>query len=107
MDWVILGNGFTGNREDGDLEFGRVLSMNEDWTRIVLGNPFRLGAGSVHAFSWTGKEWVMRGEVIENPNQRGELGRAVSMCGDGNVVVVSDPSFSDPSAVIVRVYEAQ
>jgi len=119
-DWVQLGLDIVGRACD---KFGSSIDMSHDGTRIVVGAPegdyfgrtddvyedkFTHNlAGRVQVLDYNGGEWTEVGQEIGGVERIQQLGRSVSISGDGGRIVVASANeyFSDTEEDPVCVYE--
>jgi hypothetical protein len=113
--WSKRGN-ITNPGAQGAEQFGCDVSLNDDGTWLVVGARGRdlastSNAGRVYIFNWTGSAWshlntwslTTVGESLQNA----EFGTAVSISGDGTVVVIGakeydHSTYSNSGAVFIR-----
>lgn len=106
IQWNQRGNDIVGYRSEGDLELGKSLAINSDGSRIAIGSPYWKGRGRVVLYSWTGWQWVQRGEAIESSQtSSGEFGKSVALSADGNFLLVGNP-YSNESTGYVKLFQA-
>lgn len=107
--WVQIGADILGEAAS-DL-FGDDLELSADGNRLVVCTPFNEGAvgvpGSGHArvYEYDGNNWVQLGADIDGIASSGNIGRAASISGNGNRIVVGGSGLESPPKGVVQVYE--
>lgn len=111
--YVQIGNDIIGETS-GD-NFGSVISINGDGTKLIVGaihNDANTGSqfasvGHIRMYSFDGTDWNMMGSEIDGNNPNDNFGDSVDISKDGNRIVVSASGFDDGGVNkgLVRVYE--
>ncbi|WP_203249965.1 DUF4347 domain-containing protein [Cysteiniphilum marinum] len=99
--WTRLGgdlsNGLAGSY------FGNSVSISDDGMKLVVGekyadnglSPARDGRFTVYAYNTSSTSWETLGQFFGNPGE--ELGKSVSISGDGRAVAVGASGYDAPS----------
>lgn len=93
--WVQLGSSLFGENT-GD-QFGQVVDMSDDGSRIAVSSPLSdddgTDGGAIKVYEFNGTNWIQLGENIlgETPNDRLGLS-SISFSSDGNTVAASSDS---------------
>ncbi len=90
-NWVQQGEDINGEAA-GDLS-GRAISLNASGTIVAIGaadnDANGTSSGQVRIFEFLNNQWVKLGADIDGENEFDNLGRAVSINGNGHVVAVA------------------
>ena len=104
-NWLQQGEDINGE-EAGDLS-GRAVSLNASGTIVAIGaadnDANGLSSGQVRIFELVNNQWLQLGTAIDGENEFDNLGRAVSINGNGYVVAVAS-SFAG-SGGLVKLYK--
>ncbi|PHR12772.1 MAG: hypothetical protein COA40_07790 [Aequorivita sp.] len=104
-DWVQQGEDINGEAA-GDLS-GRSVSLNASGTIVAIGaadnDANGISSGQVRIFEFQDNEWLQLGADIDGENEFDNLGRAVSINGNGHVVAVAS-SFAGNGG-LVKLYQ--
>ena len=92
--WNKVGNSFEGEAQS---LFGTVVSIDDAGTTIAIGAP-HYGAnnsllGQVKVFEYINFNWVSSGNTITGANSNDQLGRSLSLNGDGTILAIGVPNF--------------
>ena len=93
--WTQMGQSIDG--EDGGDNFGTSVSLNDDGSIVAIGSPYNddnastSGSVRVYKYNSTLNQWEQIGQDIDGENSGDVSGTAVSLSGDGNVVVIGAP----------------
>jgi hypothetical protein len=98
-DFVPVGEVLSGTIDNG--RFGHVLATSSDGNIIAVGEPLATvngieEAGMVQVYEIRDGEWVTRGPALFGRNEGDQFGSSVSMSSDGQVLIVSEPTFHGP-----------
>jgi len=107
-DWVLLGENIT---EEDNSESELFVTISGDGNVIAIGDPKYDGEiGRVNTYTFNGTHWDQRREIIGSSAFFAEnLGKSVSLSGNGNILACGVPFTSDPLSIFapvgsVRVY---
>ena len=110
VSWVQLGGDI--DSEGHNDEFGSSISLSDDGNRVAIGAPENDGngasSGHVRVFEFDGVSWEQLGLDIDGEASGDESGRAVSISGNGNRLVVGaryNNGSNGGSSGHARVYE--
>ena len=91
--WVQLGNDIDGEAA-GDYS-GQSVSLSSDGLILAVGERRNddngIDAGQVRVFEWNGSAWVQVGNDLNGDNAGDQMGWAVRLNANGNILVVSAP----------------
>jgi len=97
--WIKLGQDIDG--EAANDNSGQSVSLSSDGNNVAMGAPQNRGGppqgayyvGHVRIYKYDGTNWIQKGQDIDNdsPIQNDDFGYAVSISGDGNIVIVGAP----------------
>ncbi len=103
-NWIQRGSDIDGVANAS--EFGHSISISADGSIVAAGarNDDTNGndAGHVRVFEWNGTTWMQRGSTINGDAADHEMGDAVSLSDNGNVLAVGAP---EAPTGIVRVFD--
>lgn len=89
-DWIQIGEDIDGN-EDSD-RLGYSIDLNNEGTIVAVGitknNEKDVISGQVKIFKNVGEQWVQLGQSINGDNYGDELGSALCLNNEGNVIAV-------------------
>jgi len=95
-------------------EFGSSLSLSGDGSVVAGGAPMNddngTNSGQVRVFSWTGTEWIQRGETMmgsETPDgflAGDQFGASVSLTADGGTLAVGAPVNEISGQVFIKTW---
>jgi len=105
--WVQMGQILTG-RNNAD-EFGYSVSLSDDGTTLVAGEPpyngpIGMRSGCARAFRFNGTGWEQIGSDIQGSSANEYFGAAVSISGNGMKVAVGAPLYGATTNGRVRVF---
>lgn len=109
--WDKVGN--TINNTLGVNVLGTTVSISNDGNVIAVGTSFDPGngtlSGNVRVFKNQGESWSQISQDINNQMDGNQLGREISLSGDGNVIAVSSTIINPQNQRIglVSIYEDQ
>ena len=93
-NWVQQGPKLTGTAEAGAGQFGADVALSADGDTALIGGPTDGGgAGAIWFFARSGETWGLQGSKVTATGESGaaELGRSVSLAGDGTTAVAGGP----------------
>jgi type IX secretion system substrate protein len=93
-DWTQVGESISG--EDNFDSSGESVSLSADGSTVAIGAPFNSDVGSVSGqvcvYSWSGTNWVKRGDDIEGLLEGDLTGWSVTLSADGSRLAVGEPA---------------
>jgi len=93
--WTQQGLKLTGTAETGAGQFGGDVALSADGDTALIGGPTDGGgAGAIWFFVRSDEGWALQGSKVTATGESGpaELGRSVSLAGDGTTAVASGPA---------------
>ena len=93
-NWVQQGPKLTGTAEAGAGQFGADVALSADGDSALIGGPTDAGGpGAIWFFARSGESWALQGSKVTATGESGsaELGRSVSLAGDGTTAVAGGP----------------
>ena len=105
-DWDRLGPPINGGAPRD--EFGYSVALSDDGAIVAAGGPFkdsdRSTVGHVRVFTWTGTDWIQRGNDLDGSSTGDWFGDSVSLSSDGSTLACGGDQFSNSGSGYVRVY---
>ena len=96
--WVQMGADIDGFQVD--MAFGSAVSISNTGTRVAIGTPLYNGTigdqGIARVYNYNGSAWSQVGQDIIgwNGTSGTNLGKSISISGDGNAIVVGSSGYS-------------
>lgn len=105
-NWQQMGSNILGENI-GDF-FGYKVKISSDGNTFAASSPFAdfngvSDAGRVRIYSYIGTNWILKGNAINPPANRG-LGRTLDMDASGNTLVISGANLTSSGAGVISVY---
>ncbi len=107
--WVQAGDALNG--QGASDQFGRVIGLSADGSRIVIAAVTELvkSDGTISAFDFDGDDWTQIGSTLENGSDSFNLGQSLSLSADGTrfATIETVPALRPEDGVesIVHVFE--
>jgi hypothetical protein len=100
--WVQRGTDLEADPLHGE-ECGAYIDLNDDGSVVAIGDPLferskSAKSGAVSIFHYDRENWALQGTPIEGSGLD-QLGRSLSLSGDGSVVVLGAPRLAFPDDI--------
>ena len=101
--WEQLGETLIG--ENKETRFGTSVDLSDSCETLAVGgilnaNEYSIRTGHVRVFRLSGGQWIQMANDINGFNLFDNMGRSVSLSGDGNTVAVGAPRFGDDFGLV-------
>ncbi|MCW9036518.1 MAG: hypothetical protein OQJ79_01265, partial [Altibacter sp.] len=108
QEWMQMGGDINGEAIDD--HGGASVSLSSDGLTIAIGSPFEdgsdLNTGSVRVFTYSGTEWIAKGNPITGVVTDRNFGISTSISTDGNrIAVCSSYSTATSANEEIKVYQ--
>jgi IPT/TIG domain/FG-GAP repeat len=92
--WSQQGAKLTAGGSPTKGRFGRSVALSADGTTALIGAPGVMPRGAAWVFARNGSSWSQQGDALKGGEAAGfgNLGRSVTLSGDGNTALVGDPA---------------